>query len=353
MDLKEPQLSKEMSQFLNDIGMPGSQTRSSKKLVLPEITPKSYNLPRRYDVREMTKLKTSSRQALIKNEARILQLDSKIAQLDDQTAFRLKKEIKNVYITQKTPQRKPVFRKKAIKDHNMTLFKEIFVQPKEKKLSKLKEFTDIKDDEAKKLDKVLKMYEEKDLKKFKIFEVEKPDEALEKMREVTRKPDNYEIFNKSQLKKRNQKKVKMVDSDLRNHMTRSAIHNRSYHKKVLQNVSTSMIINESVEDGTKIVQEGAFDLLSTNKKIIFNQQIQVEPPDFPNAHSGSPIAPGLGWAPSIPFIIEDESRLSLGDLLTRARAGMQSGEVQQEAHLSFYLALTYENKKMYKKVDLH
>ena len=48
----------------------------------------------------------------------------------------------------------------------------------------------------------------------------------------------------------------------------------------------------------------------------------MEPPDLPNAHSSSPIAPGLGWAPSIPYIMEDNTRLSINDLLTRARAGM-------------------------------
>ena len=78
-------------------------------------------------------------------------------------------------------------------------------------------------------------------------------------------------------------------------------------------------------------------------------QIQVEPPDLPNAHSSSPIAPGLGWAPSIPFLMNDSEKIDIKDLLIRAKAGMQAGEVQKEAHLSFYLGITFENNKKYKK----
>ena len=44
------------------------------------------------------------------------------------------------------------------------------------------------------------MYQERELKKFKILEELKPDEALQKMREITRKPDNYEVYNKCLLK---------------------------------------------------------------------------------------------------------------------------------------------------------
>jgi len=95
----------------------------------------------------------------------------------------------------------------------------------------------------------------------------------------------------------------------------------NHKKSMLANVSTTLI-NEEDNFMANILEE----------KTIFSQQIQVEPPDLPNAHSSSPIAPGLGWAPSIPFLMNDHEKIDLKDLLIRAKAGMQAGEVQKEAH---------------------
>jgi len=352
LDSKQGQ---DVSRMLDGIGLAPIKTSKKRQRAptLPELNQRVYNLPRRFDVREMATHKTSLRQNLSKNEANMQILDSKISTLDDQTVHKLKKELQKGKILLHNHKAPLVQRKKPIRDSDMSLFKEIFVKPREEKLVVLKENTDIKDEESKKLEKILLMYEEKEMKKFRIFEEEKPDEALEKMREVTKKPDNYERYNKYQLKIRNQSKAKEGEHDLRRNLTKSAINQRSFHKKMLENISMSVIMNESTDGAPRnqsIEHYTGDPMLKENNKMIFNQQIQVEPPDFPNAHSGSPIAPGLGWAPSIPFIMDDEARLSLSDLLTRARAGMQAGEVQQEAHLSFYLALTYENKKMYKKV---
>lgn len=36
----------------------------------------------------------------------------------------------------------------------------------------------------------------------------------------------------------------------------------------------------------------------------------------------------------------------------RAKAGMQAGDIQKEAHLSFYLGMVHENNKSYKEVNL-
>lgn len=177
------------------------------------------------------------------------------------------------------------------------------------------------------------------MKKFKIFEEEKPDEALEKMRELTKKPDNYEIYNKSLLKKMSNRNFGRNQSQdaLYKFETKMAVENNQ-KKSMLANMSTTLI-NEEDDFMTNILEE----------KTIFSQQIQVEPPDLPNAHSSSPIAPGLGWAPSIPFLMNDHEKIDLKDLLIRAKAGMQAGEVQKEAHLSFYLGITFENNKKYKK----
>lgn len=80
----------------------------------------------------------------------------------------------------------------------------------------------------------------------------------------------------------------------------------------------------------------------------FDQQIQVQPPDLPNASIASPLTPGNGYAPSIPLTHNfKESKTSIKDLLVRAKAGMQAGDIQKEAHLSFYLGMVYESSKNY------
>ncbi|CAK84978.1 unnamed protein product (macronuclear) [Paramecium tetraurelia] len=79
----------------------------------------------------------------------------------------------------------------------------------------------------------------------------------------------------------------------------------------------------------------------------FDQQISVQPPDLPNASIASPLTPGNGYAPSIPYThnVKENNRTSIKDLLVRAKAGMQAGDIQKEAHLSFYLGMVYESSK--------
>jgi hypothetical protein len=224
----------------------------------------------------------------------------------------------------------------------MTLFNEIFVQPSRQKLKETKDEIDkIQDEETKKQEQIIKLYQEKEMKKMKILEEIKPDEALEKMREVTRKPDNYEVYNKSLLKKLTRRGGatggnKRTEDKL---MESLANHDVSTKKSVYETMSQSF-----VPEGEET------QVLTKQDKTIFQQQIQVEPPDLPNSNSASPVAPGLGWAPSIPYLVEDEKRVLLKDLLMRSKAGKTAGEVQEDAHLNFYLALAYEEKKLYKKV---
>lgn len=60
---------------------------------------------------------------------------------------------------------------------------------------------------------------------------------------------------------------------------------------------------------------------------------------------------GNGWAPSIPLMrMMDPAKSNVKDLLVRAKAGMQAGDVQKEAHLSFYLGMVHETKKEFKQV---
>lgn len=220
----------------------------------------------------------------------------------------------------------------------MTLFNDIFVVPYQQKLIEIQEeMSQIKDDDSKKQDQIIKMYQEKEMKKFKIMEEVKPDEALEKMRDITRKPDNYEAYNKCLLKGFANKQA--LSQRKKEDKVSESFHFTS--KKSIIETMTQSMINLDTEDK---------QILTNQDKTIFQQQIQVEPPDLPNANSSSPIAPGLGWAPSIPYLVEDEKRVSLKDLLMRSRAGKKTAEPPEEAHLNFYLAMAYEEKKNYKKV---
>ena len=51
----------------------------------------------------------------------------------------------------------------------------------------------------------------------------------------------------------------------------------------------------------------------------------------------------FSYAPSIPLTYElNEKKANIKDLLVRAKAGMQAGDVQKEAHLAYYLGMVYE-----------
>ena len=66
------------------------------------------------------------------------------------------------------------------------------------------------------------------------------------------------------------------------------------------------------------------------------------------------MTPGNGWAPSIPLIkMIDTSKTNIKDLLVRAKAGMHAGDVQKEAHLTFYLGMVHDSNKNYKQVIIY
>ena len=346
---------KEVEHLIHEInhGNPVNNSKDTKKNVFPHLEQRNFVLPRRYDVSDMVRSQEPKREQLLRNESSMMLLENKISGLNSQHVTKLKEEAKKAFKIKKGSKKKLGYKKRNMRDKDMTLFNNIFVKPRKERLQTLKKNIEIKDEETKKQDKILKMYQEKEAKKFRIYEEDEPDEALEKMKDITRKPDNYEIYNKSLLKKLSKGNLK--NSELTGYKgSKSVMHSKTFNKNLLENVSMSVLMNDSVDNNNLVNQSveflGSDKGIDKNVKMIFNQQIQVEPPDLPNAHSSSPIAPGLGWAPSIPYIVEDESRLSIGDLLTRARAGMQAGEVQQEAHLSFYLGITYENKRRYHKV---
>ena len=81
----------------------------------------------------------------------------------------------------------------------------------------------------------------------------------------------------------------------------------------------------------------------------FSQQIQVQPPEGLNASVAAPLTPGGGWAPSIPAGNNSLSQANLKDMTMRATAGVQAGDVQKEAHMSYCLGVLNEQKKSYKE----
>lgn len=85
------------------------------------------------------------------------------------------------------------------------------------------------------------------------------------------------------------------------------------------------------------------------EKSFFNHQIQVQPPEGLNATVAAPLTPGGGWAPSIPAGGNALQNTSLKDLTLRAKAGVQAGDVQKEAHMSFCLGAMNEEQRNYKE----
>jgi tetratricopeptide (TPR) repeat protein len=98
---------------------------------------------------------------------------------------------------------------------------------------------------------------------------------------------------------------------------------------------------------------------TTNAKLIFNLLIQIKPPEGINAVVASPLIDSKGWAPAIPSVNIDKSKTNLGDLMMRAKGGIQAGDITKESHMAFHLGLLNEEEgrleeslKFYKKYFL-
>jgi len=90
-----------------------------------------------------------------------------------------------------------------------------------------------------------------------------------------------------------------------------------------------------------------------NEEEFFDQPIYLQLPDMPNSTISSAIAPGQGWAPSLPMLSKLEfSQKQFKDLMLRTKTGLKVGDNHKEAHLLFYLGIMAENKKQYLKVYL-
>jgi len=86
----------------------------------------------------------------------------------------------------------------------------------------------------------------------------------------------------------------------------------------------------------------------SNSSSFFTQQIQVQPPEgLINSIGGN--VKDASWAPSIPLSTAFLKQSSLKDITLRAKAGVQAGDIQKEAHMAFALGSLNEEEKNYKK----
>eukprot|EP01017_Pseudomicrothorax_dubius_P038501 TRINITY_DN5778_c0_g1_i2.p1 TRINITY_DN5778_c0_g1~~TRINITY_DN5778_c0_g1_i2.p1 ORF type:complete len:343 (+),score=115.18 TRINITY_DN5778_c0_g1_i2:266-1294(+) len=187
-------------------------------------------------------------------------------------------------------------RKKALKkqDAEFGLFKEIFVNPKEERLNELQE---------KGRQFIGMVYEGSKNQYDKILDIKKEDRRG--LRSYYEPRDNQQL-----------------------------------------SPSRAQIPPEVLAPQPPGIQKQGSQKTEDDEKTFFDQQIQVQPPDLPNASLASPLTPGNGWAPSIPPTNPDiVAKPNLKDLLVRAKAGMQAGDIQKEAHLTFYLGMLQENSE--------
>lgn len=102
------------------------------------------------------------------------------------------------------------------------------------------------------------------------------------------------------------------------------------------------------ESPAQQVSEAKAEIMTLpDKSSFFDHQIQVQPPEGLNATIAAPLTPGGGWAPSIPPSTSSLRQLGLKDLTLRAKSGVQAGDVQREAHMSYSLAVLNEEQFRY------
>ncbi|KAL4494443.1 hypothetical protein ABPG72_019853 [Tetrahymena utriculariae] len=282
-------------------------------------------LPSRYNVNEKVKPITYvSKEVLVDLEGKVEQLE--IAKIDEKQKIKEFKNLQPCAFRVKQPQQ---FKNKPLRrqESDFQMFKEIFVAPKEKKLEDLKEkekdFENLfHHDRAKQYEKILHIYNEEN----------------EKMKTNAKFLDNQQITN---IQKYMGKTLTGANASLKEDIlvkTNSKF-NFSPRKEA------EKLLTENIQ-----VIESTLQLDTTHPKdeYFFDQQIQVQPPDLPNATIASPLTPGNGYAPSVPLTHNfKDSKSNIKDLLVRAKAGMQAGDIQKEAHLSFYLGMVYESNKQY------
>jgi hypothetical protein len=196
------------------------------------------------------------------------------------------------------------------------MFKEILVDPRQKELDKLQSREGVASIQNPMLRKV---YQERQAEKKKI-----------------KNPKNVELNHSNMMNS--------SSHQLKKNSEKNFVKNASPEREVSPEGSPMRNempdLNGHEEDIISIILK-KFNSKLNSKKIspsFFTQQIHVQPPEGLNATISAPLTPGGGWAPSIPNTTSNTiSKTSLKDLTIRAKAGVQAGDIQKEAHMAFCL----------------
>lgn len=109
---------------------------------------------------------------------------------------------------------------------------------------------------------------------------------------------------------------------------------------------------EAIEELTQQAKQSRAST-KQNKGVFFEQPIFLQLPEMPNSTIASTLAPGFGWAPSLPHLKSLKfSKEEISNMMLRAKCCVKAGDLQKEAHMLFYMGIVYENKQNYKKVGL-
>lgn len=80
----------------------------------------------------------------------------------------------------------------------------------------------------------------------------------------------------------------------------------------------------------------------------YDSPISIDPPDFPGTGNSVGINSAT-YAPSVPSNLKGLKDSNIKELLMRAKAGMNTDDIEKEAHLSYYLGEVYSEKKLFKE----
>jgi hypothetical protein len=257
-------------------------------------------------------------------------------------------------------------RSKSKKHEEKSIFYDIFIKPKENKIkelrvkkneTKIETENKIESDKGKNKIFISNKVIETDVKEFKEKNLTEK-ESKEKEKDEA----NFSThFNHSNLKENNQ--ILTNKSSKHHH---SSIHNLSGEGNTNLNLSTSSIkLKNESKHPVKIIQGKIqetnamkinlmsyikhdkddtkdYTIILTNflndkfvpkddislaKKNFFNQLIQIQPPEGVNSAVTAPLDTTKGWAPSIPSVQIDKNKTNLGDLIMRAKGGIQAGDI--------------------------
>jgi tetratricopeptide (TPR) repeat protein len=226
-------------------------------------------------------------------------------------------------------------------EQEMMIFKEIFVEPKEKELEKLKDRAKLEQEQYEMKISALRT-KKKTLKPIGVSKNVDLNHSnmINSSFHNTKKAsiDNY-------LKAQNEFSSDEEEEEEKFRSTFTHKFNINEEPNILNS-----LIEDSNDSIIKIVLQKFNHRKHTDGNNSFLvQQIHVQPPDGLNSTVSGPLTPGGGWAPSIPHTNPNLSKTSLKDMTIRAKAGIQAGDVQKEAHMAYNLALLNESKKNLKK----